>query len=320
MIEKIKPYGEKVKEFFKKIPKKVAIIAVIVLVLLAAAITYALNNKPYVVLFTELNAEDAHTIVSYLEKQGVTDYRLEQNNTILVPKEKEPILRGQLMMESYPKSGFSYSTYFDNVSALSTESERNMAFLMSVQDSMGAAIRSLDGVKDAHVTINPGEDRRYVLDSGNMVEATATVIVTMQDGRKLTNQQASAIRSLVAYGVKGLKVSSVSITDNMFNTYNVGEDGSGASDEASQLKLRLEEEYNNKIRTTIMQVLVPIYGEDNVRVGVNCTVDVSRSTEKATDVRLPDWAADGSTNGAGIIGSKVWETEVTRGEESRPAV
>lgn len=318
MIEKIKPYGVKVKEFFGKVPKKITIIAAIALVLIAAAVTYALNNKPYVVLFTELNAGDAATVVSYLEEQGVTDYRLEKNNTILVPKDKESILRGRLMTEGYPKSGFGYSTYFDNVSALSTESERNRAFLLSVQDSMAAAIQCLDGVKEARVNINPGEDRSYVLDSGNVVKATAGVFVIMQDGQKLTNQQAAAIQNLVAHSVKGLEVSSVSITDSMGNLYSGGEDGSAASSEASQLKLRLEEEYNNKIRTTIMQVLVPIYGEDNVRVGVNCTVDVSRSTENSTDVRLPDWAADGSTNGAGIIGSKVWETEISRGNEAPP--
>lgn len=315
MIEKVKPYWEKIKEFVGKIPKKMLILAVVLVVAAAAVIAYALNNRPYAVLFTELNTEEASAIMGYLEQQGVTDYRLENNNTILVPESQESRLKAKLLMDGYPKSGFAYTAYYDHVSALSTESERNRAFLISLEEKMGAVIRCLDGVKEAYVTINPGEDRSYVLDSGNVIDATASVSVFMQDGQKLSRQQANAIRNLVAHSVKGLKFDSVFIGDGMGNTYSAG-DGSEESGEASQLKLELEEEYNNKIRTNIMQVLIPLFGEGNVKVAVNCIVDVNRTTENATNVTLPEWAGDGSTNGEGIIGSKIWDHAIIRNEDT----
>ncbi len=311
MTEKIKPFWDKIKEALRKVPKKLLFGALAVLVILALALTIFLNTRPYTVLFTGLNNEEASSIMSYLSDQGITDYRLENTDTIMVPQSQENALKAKLLMAGYPKSGFSYSTYYDHVSALSTESERNRAYLNSLQERMGAVIRCFDGVKDASVTITPGENRSYVLDSENVVNASAAVLVTMQSGQKLTNQQSNAIRSLVAHSVQGLNIDSVVISDTLGNSYTPTDD-TAASGEASQLKMQLEEQYNNKIRTDIMQVLAPIFGEDNVRVGVNCTVDVNRTISNATDVFLPEWANDGSTGGKGIIGSLVYDHRVTR--------
>ena len=55
--------------------------------------------------------------------------------------------------------------------SLSTEAERNNAYLMFLQESMSNTIRTFENVKDAMVYISPGEDHGYVLDSGNVVEA-----------------------------------------------------------------------------------------------------------------------------------------------------
>ena len=52
---------------------------------------------------------------------------------------------------------------------------------------MSAVVRKFDGVKEAVVTINPGEDHRYVLDKDNVVEATESVALTMMGRQKLTN-------------------------------------------------------------------------------------------------------------------------------------
>jgi flagellar M-ring protein FliF len=309
MGEKVKGYwtkfSEKAKTVAKKLPKKVLIALVIVVVLAAAVIAIILNNRPYSVLFTGLNSDEASTIMTYLEDVGATDYRLQNNDTILVPTSQVDNLKAKLLMEGYPKSGFAY-TYTEQLSALSTESERNQAILQDLQERMAATIRCMDGVRDAVVNITQGEDHGYVLDSGNVVNATASVLVTMRDGGAMNSQMAQAIRTLVSHGVQGLEIDNVSIVDSLGNTFDSASGASVGDSDSSALKLQLEEEYNNKIRTEVLQSLIPFFGEDNVKVGVNCTVDVSYSEQNATDVYLPDWATDGSTNGAGIIGSRVY--------------
>lgn len=311
MAEKAKAVLEKGKELLKKIPKFVFIVAGIVVVAVVVIAAVALNNKDYTVLFTGLGSEEASEIVTYLNDNGVTDYRVENNDTILVPEGQEAQLKAQLLMEGYPESGYSYSTYYDHVSALSTESERNTAYLLLLQDRMSAVVRNFDGVKDAVVNINQGEDRSYILDQNNMVDASASVFVTMEDtDDKLTDSQADAIRRLVARSVQGLEVESVEISDSMGHSYG----GSTELDETtdlSALKLQLEEENNNKIRAEILQVLEPLFGWENVAVGVNCTVDVNRSTEDSTTYTLPQ----GSQDGQGLIGSEVYSNRIVRDED-----
>ena len=155
------------------------------------------------------------------------------------------------------------------------------------------------------------------LDSSNRVEASASVIITMRDGELLTDQQATAIRHLLAHAVQGLQIGAVKISDTRGNMYST-DAGLESSSDSSALKLLLEEKYNNLIRSNVMLVLVPLFGEDNVKVGVNCTVDVNKTIEDNTDVYLPEYAQDGSTNGEGIIGSKIYDDYVIRGDDETP--
>ena len=314
MNEKLKGLWEKVKETLKKVSKKVYIAAAVVLVALIAVIAVlAATHKPeYSVLFTGLSSSETSSVVTYLDSLGVTDYKVENRDTILVPTAQEESLKVRLLMEGYPQSGFAYdySTYYENIGALSTESERRTAFLHDLQDKMSAVVRCFDNVKDATVDIGQGEDNSFILDSSKVTKTTASVLVEMDGAVKLTSQQAAAIRNYVAHAVEGLEIEAVYISDTMGNNYSTG--GSMADSEASALKMQLEEEWENKIRTSVMQVLIPFYGEDNVRTSVNCTVDVSQKTVSSRDVFLPDYATDGSTNGKGIIGSQVYSYYVTR--------
>lgn len=312
MTEKVKPYLDKAKAFLKKIPKKI-MIALAVLLVAALAVVFWLNSRPYSVLFTDLTSKELSSILSYLEDAGATDYKVENNDTILVPGEQEADLKAQLLMEGYPKSGFAYSEA-EATGMLSTESERSAAALEKLAKRMSDVVSCFDGVKEAAVTINPGEDHRYVLDSGRSVKASASVFVRMEEGETLTKAQGDAIRNLVAHSVKGLEIDSVVITDGMGNVYGDSVD-SAADGEASALKLQLEQEWENKIRTNVLTALTPWYGEDNVRVSVSCTVDVSQVEENNTEVFLPEWAEDGSTNGRGIVGSRIYNYVVVRDGE-----
>ena len=183
MAEKIKAYWEKAKEVLGKVSKKIWITVAAVLVILIGVIAFVVSsNNEYVVLFSDLNSSDVSTIVTYLETNGITDYRLENGDTVLVPAAQERYLKMRLVAQDYGTSGFAYDYYTENVGMLSTESERNRAWLISLEEKLRACIITMDGVKDAQVNLTPGEDNTYVLDSGNKVGASASVLVTMRDG------------------------------------------------------------------------------------------------------------------------------------------
>ena len=99
MDEKMKQFGAKAKGLVSKVGKKtwaiigavagVPVIAVVLLVVLTM-------NKTYVPLFTELSSEDISSILNYLSEQNVTDYKVRDNDTILVPEAMEPSLKAKV--------------------------------------------------------------------------------------------------------------------------------------------------------------------------------------------------------------------------------
>ena len=310
MADKIKKAAAAVLQWWKSLSRKVkTLIGCGALAILAAVVIIAVvvSNQPYTTLFTDLNQSDLTAISTYFSENGISDYKVE-GNTILVPQAQEAPLKAQVLVAGYPTSGYGYDTYLDNVGSLTTESERNQLTLYGLQDRLAAVIRNFEGVQDAVVFLTPGEDNTYVLDSGNVVDATAAVQVTMQSGRTLDDNQVDAIRNLVSRALSGLNVENVEISDSYGNTYS----GSGNLTDlrdASSLKLALEEQCNNNIRTRIMQALLPIYGSDNVQVSVNTVVDVDRTYTDSTDYALEDWAQG---NDDGIIGSQIWDNEIVR--------
>ena len=109
LTEKLKTLWAKLKERLKKISKKVYIIAGAALVVLAAAVVLVLYNRPYAVLVTGVSSGEASSILSYLDSLGVTDYKVENNDTILVPKGQEAALKGRILMAGYPHRSLSES-------------------------------------------------------------------------------------------------------------------------------------------------------------------------------------------------------------------
>ena len=187
MREKVKGFWEKIKTFLKKLSKKVYIAAAIILAVLIVGLAafVAARSRDYAVLVTGVSTQEAGAVLEFLKERGVSNYKIENDDTILVPKSQEANPKAGLLMENIGKSGFFYSTYKENISALSTEAERNNAWLMDVQERMGATIACFDNVRQAVVSITPGEDRGYVLDSNNVVNATAGVLLTMAPNTSL---------------------------------------------------------------------------------------------------------------------------------------
>ena len=303
--EKLKGYWEKVKTTLGKVSKKIWILIAVVLVLIIAASIYFYTNRPYAVLIDGASDEETATVTSWLTEQGVTDWKMQGTGTILVPEGQATSLKARLLQQQYSTANVSPSGYFERVGALSTQVDRDRAWLLDLQDRMEQTIRQFPGVRDVTVTINAGEDQRYVLYPDHVVNASASVLLTMDDGKLLTSEQGNAIRNYVSHGVPNLDVDDVDVRDTLGNTYD-SFFGVGDAESDSALKLQLEQEWNNRLRTQIMQKLIKAYGEDHVDVTVNSEVELGNKTVNTHDVTLPKFAEDGSTNGRGILGSEFW--------------
>ena len=303
MQTKLKGFWEKIKGFFAKLNKKTRILlgvcaAVILVLIIAAALL--LNRKEYAVLCSNLTVSETSSVISFLNENGVTDYRI-NNDQILVPKGREEQLQIQLVTSRTLNSGYFYETYFDRTGTFSTEAERKEAMRIATQEKLEAMIRQLDGIRDAQVVINLGTQRVYVLDPQTS-ESTATVLVTPDGNQLLSAGTVESIRYMVSHAVKDLNIGDVTISDTNNNVYNDSSTGVGAMADANALKLQFEQNINNQVRMQVLNVLEPIYGPGNVTVAVNTTADMSRKVIENTDYYQPE----GSVEGGGLIGHEEW--------------
>lgn len=309
---RLKELWEKVKDFFKKLNKKMRILlGVCLVVILAAAIVLFLqaNKKEYAILCTGLNASDTSTVVKFLSDNGVADYKI-QNDTILVPKGREVQLQGQLVLSGNLNSGYLYTYYTENVGLTSTSTEQERAWLVSVQQRLEAIIRTFEGVREAHVNISPGTERLYVLQD-TATPSTASVVITVNGSERLKDDVVKAIRDAVAHSVERLNIENISVSDQ----YGPYSDNSAIAqaNQATALKLQYEEQINNNIRSQVLQTLGPIYGYDNISVGVVSTVEVSRKTIDSTTYKQPDNSVIG---GGLVVGDRLFWEVIRDGSET----
>ena len=104
MQEKVKGFLNKGKQLWTGAKKRTKILAAAVLVVAAGAIVavvVASQNQPYATLFTELSQTDMTAITSYLTENGVSDFRIVEDDTIMVPADQEVQLKAQLERDRF---------------------------------------------------------------------------------------------------------------------------------------------------------------------------------------------------------------------------
>ena len=219
-------------------------------------------------------------------------YKYENDGTILVPAEQEQKLKAQLVYEGYPKSGFTYNIFKDNIDLMTTDFEKNNYKLFELQDRIGSTISLFDGVKDAKVTIALGEDRKYVLDSKNATDTSASVVVIMKDGGSPTPEQVKGIQRLVSKSIPQLDIDNVAVLDGEGNDVSVAP---SLQSDLNQLRADFERQLENSVKAKVANVLAPFYGEENVKVSVKAQIDMNKKIRETINYFQPDSSAQTQT-------------------------
>lgn len=281
------------KESWQNMPAKtrniiLAIAGVTFGVALIAILALNLGRKTdYSTLFTGLNQDEAQQVVSLLQEQGITYQYNDSSGSIRVPEASVEQTRVNLLSQGYPKSGFAYDMYLDNTGLMSTESDKKQLTRYELQDRIGATIRMFDGVQDAKVTISEGVEQQYALSDTAAAPATASVVITMQNGSTLTPERAQAVKNLVSHSVKGMNFGEVSVFDANTMLEVNGEDNSSTSGNTNDLT-SLTTLVESNIAANVRRVLEQLYGVGNVAVSVKGTLNMESLIQEITQYTTPD--------------------------------
>ena len=284
---------QKIKEMWQNLSAKskklLGIIAGITVVVIAVAVFLLARGQKteYQTLFSSLSQGEAQQIVSLLQEQNVPYLYDGKSGALKVPSESVDTLRAQLLSKGYPKSGFAYDMYIGNSGLMTTESDKKQYTLYDLQDRLGATIRLFDGVRDAKVTIAEGTDQTYAIEDENPVQASASVVVTMEEGQSLSEKNAEAIKNLIARSVKGMNFTNVSVFDagTMEEVAaDAGDSASGSGTSMANLTTTVE----NNIANNIKRVLGKIYGGENLAVSVKGTLNMAKLIQENTQYTVPE--------------------------------
>ncbi len=268
---------ESIKETWGKLSRPMQIgVAVFVLgVFISLLLLVFFNKTDYSVLFADLSPEDAGSVVNALQERGVP-YRLtESGTTVLVPQNEVFETRIALATAGMPTGGVVGFEIFNATRLGETEADRNLRYQRALQGELTRTVRQMDEIMDARIHIVLPKRSLFIQESQ---ASTATVLLQIKPGVKLTKGQVHAIANLVSTSVEGLTPENVTIVDtrgNVLNAPAVGDLSGGF------LSDRFETEwmYEKQLEDSITAMLERIYGFGNVVVRVSASLDFDHFEE-----------------------------------------
>lgn len=240
-------------------------------VILGIGIGVFLMNQPhYVVLMRNLSLEDAGAITAKLDETQIPWKQENNNSTVLVPEKQRDKALMELAVGGFTGSGeITWEDVMNKNSITMTNEEKNRLFLLAQTTALSRAVRSLDGVEDAIVNLHVSQDSAFVIEKDD--NAKASVILKLKSGYTLKEEQVNGIVMIMVNSVKGLKKENVTITDSSGAQLNVNEEDSESF--LANNRMEMTQVVQDKTKTKLKEFLSTIYGEDNVEVGVNVTLD-----------------------------------------------
>jgi len=281
--------------------KKTAAAAVLIIGIATVFLLYAWMQKvDYRLLYSNISEDDAASIIQALKEKKIP-YKLESGGVILVPSDKVYDVRLQLAGEGLPHGGGVGFEIFDKTNFTTTEFVQKLNYKRALEGELARTIRSMTEVQQARVHLVIPERSIFAL-SENEPKPSASVFVSLRQGRRLSSSQVAAIVHLVSSGVEGLSPNNITLVDNKGELLTKPEGDSiiALSDSQTEYQNTIEKDMVSKI----VSLLEPVVGKDKVRAKVSATIDFTRSerTEEKFDpegvvVRSEQKSIEKSTSG-----------------------
>ncbi len=268
-----------ISDIFTKLSKRQKIIiglsTLAVIGFLVFLVLYTSNRKSednYRVLFDHISPADSALVIEQLEKDNIP-YRIKDEGTIEVPKDVVYKERITIAAQGIPKTGKIGFELFDKTNFGETDFAQRIKYLRALEGELSRTIMALTPIKDAQVHIALPKESVFVEEKA---EPTASVVITLKEGLKLTSKQIQGIKNLVAASVPKLKSENVELIDQ--NGEPLGESEiEGFTPELVAAQVKYKKEFERTYEKKIEKVLAPILGgKEKVVAKVTAEFDFER--------------------------------------------
>jgi len=238
----------------------------------AAAVVFVSMREPNMTtLYASVSDADKSKIYESLKNMGM-DVELDPaTGEVLIPTNDYHQARISLAAQGLPEYSSNGFEDIDNLPLGVSRSVETMKLKKVQENELSRSIAEISSVQAARVHLALPEKSVFIR---NQTPPTASVFVTLKNGRQLDQTQVRAVTNLVASSIPGMGPSGVSIIDQSGRLLSYSPDNPDEIMADSQLayRMRLEGIYRSRIQSLV----APIVGASNVTAQVNLEIDFTR--------------------------------------------
>ena len=238
----------------------------------AAVILYISMQKPEMTtLYSSVSETEKAKIIDSLKNMGIEIQVDPVTGELLVPGNVYHQARISLAAQGLPEFSGGGFDALENMPLGVSRSVEGVRLRQAQESELGKSITEISSIQSARVHLALPEKSVFVRDQ---TPPTASVFISLKNGRKLNQTQVLAITNLVSSSVPAMNPSNVSIIDQFGNLLSNAPDDPDQALADSQLeyRMRLENIYRNRIQSLV----TPIVGSGNVNAQVNLEIDFTR--------------------------------------------
>lgn len=261
------------------------------LVITLAVLVFMFTRVEYVPLAQNVTLEQASKITAKLDELSIKWKDEKNTSQIFVEKSQLSKARMSLAVEGLmAEKDFNWTDVFATNSLTLTSEEKNKMYLIAQASTLSSSLESINGIENAIVNLYIPNDSNYLITDG--VESKASVILKLEDGKKLTEKQVNGIVMVLVNSVKGLTPERVSIVDNDGNELN--KSGQDTEDFAMATQYEMKTTVEDRLNTRLHEMLATLYGKKNVKVMTSVKLDFDAMTTVSKVFSAP---VEGETTG-----------------------
>ena len=280
------------------VAKSLPALALLALVGLAAILWMSFSAPPSRDLFQGLPDQDKAAVAEALKSSGI-NYSLDRDSGALTVSEDDYHQAKMLLAsQGLPKSAPDGAEMISSLPLGSSRAVEGERLRSADELDLARTIEAIDAVQKARVHLAVEQPSAFLRERS---KPAASVMLTLNPGRTLSDSQVQAIVHLVASSVPGMSPDGVSVADQNGRLLSSRSDGglTDATERQVAVQAKIEERYRQSIET----LLTPILGAANFTAQVHADVDFSETQatregfpKEASTLRAEEGAV--STDGA----------------------
>jgi flagellar M-ring protein FliF len=281
------------------VAKSLPLLGLIGTVAVAGAAWLALREPPQRDLFRGLPDADKSAVAQVLDQNGVR-YDFDSSGAMTVAEDDYFKAKMMLAAQGLPKSAPDGNSMIDSLPMGASRAVEGEKLRSAREMDLARTIEAIDSVESAKVHLAVEPPSVFLRERS---KPSASVMLRLANGRRLTEQQVSAIVHLVASSIPELNPDDISLVDQNGRLLS-DNDGNAGDDRQLAMQGKIEDRY----RQSVIALLTPILGDGNFSTEVHAELNfaerqATRETYPQDEARLRSetgsWASDPRGQGKG---------------------